>query len=151
YSMAEYTLQCFAQSGNAYKVALMLNLCEVDWAPQWIDFFNGATRAEDFREHFNAMGEAPVLEHKGQVFSQSGVMLEYLAQQTGRFGAETDAERWEILRWILWDNHKLTSYLASLRFLMQFTTTGDPAVMAWLRGRMTANLGILNLHLAQRD
>lgn len=28
--MAEYVLHCFAQSGNAYKVALMLQLS--DWA-----------------------------------------------------------------------------------------------------------------------
>ena len=26
--MAEYTLYCFAQSGNAFKAALMLNVCQ---------------------------------------------------------------------------------------------------------------------------
>lgn len=29
--MAEYKLQCFAQSGNAYKVALMLELSQASW------------------------------------------------------------------------------------------------------------------------
>jgi hypothetical protein len=29
--MAEYTLYCFAQSGNAYKPALALELAGVDW------------------------------------------------------------------------------------------------------------------------
>jgi glutathione S-transferase len=42
--MAEYTLYCFAQSGNAYKAALMLALCRADWAPRFVDFFNGETR-----------------------------------------------------------------------------------------------------------
>ena len=31
--MAEYQLYCFAQSGNAYRNALMLNLIGADWEP----------------------------------------------------------------------------------------------------------------------
>ena len=42
--MAEYTLHCFAQSGNAYKVALALQLAGADWAPRFVDFFNGEPR-----------------------------------------------------------------------------------------------------------
>ena len=30
--MSEFTLHCFAESGNAYKVALMLELCGADWS-----------------------------------------------------------------------------------------------------------------------
>jgi hypothetical protein len=29
--MAEFTLHCFSESGNAYKAALMLQLCGADW------------------------------------------------------------------------------------------------------------------------
>ncbi len=32
--MAEYELYCFAQSGNAYRAALMLNLIGADWEPR---------------------------------------------------------------------------------------------------------------------
>ena len=38
--MAEYQLYCFAQSGNAYRAALMLNLIGADWEPIWVDFFD---------------------------------------------------------------------------------------------------------------
>ena len=31
--MAAYQLYCFAQSGNAYRAALMLNLIGADWEP----------------------------------------------------------------------------------------------------------------------
>ena len=65
------------------------------------------------------MGEVPVLEHGGRRLSQSGVILDYLAQTFGKFGWADDDERREILRWLLWDNHKLTSYTATLRFLLQ--------------------------------
>lgn len=48
-SMAEYRLYCFAQSGNAYKAALMLSLCGADWEPRFVDFFNGETRTPEYR------------------------------------------------------------------------------------------------------
>ena len=54
--MAEYRLYCFAQSGNAYKAALMLNLCDADWEPRFVDFFaKGEQRTPEFRQ-INEMG-----------------------------------------------------------------------------------------------
>jgi glutathione S-transferase len=41
--MAEYQLYCFAQSGNAYRAALMLNLIGADWQPPH-DFAAGARK-----------------------------------------------------------------------------------------------------------
>ena len=117
--MSDYTLYCFAQSGNAYKAALMLNLCKADWAPVFVDYFGGETRTGEFRQ-VNAMGEVPVLEHEGLTLTQSGVILDYLAERFGRFGPEGPDERREILRWLLFDNHKLTSYTATHRFLHAF-------------------------------
>ncbi len=146
--MPEYTLYCFAQSGNAYKAALMLNLCGADWAPRFVDFFNGETRTPEYRERINEMGEVPVLEHRDKRLAQSGVILDYLAATLGKFGSANDDERREILRWILWDNHKLTSYIATLRFFIQFQKTGETPVTEFLRGRMKGALGILDKHLA---
>jgi glutathione S-transferase len=149
--LAEYRLYCFAQSGNAYKVALTLALGGASWEPRFVDFFNGETRGAEYRAKVNAMGEVPVLEHGGKRLAQSGVILHYLVEQLGRFGGANEDERREILRWILWDNHKLTSYIASLRFLETLTRTGDPQVHEFLRGRIVAALGILDGHLAARS
>src|SRR5258708_17622568 len=65
----EYTLHCFAQSGNCYKVALALDLAGADWAPRLVDYFGGQTRTPAYRE-INVMGEAPVLEHLGARIAQ---------------------------------------------------------------------------------
>jgi len=148
--MAEYTLYCFAQSGNAYKVALTLALGGADWAPRFVDFFNGETRTPEYRSNVNEMGEVPVLEHRGRLLAQSGVILEYLCGALRRFGANDDDERREILRWILWDNHKLTSYIATLRFLVHFQKTGETPVTEFLRGRVKTSLAILEKHLGEQ-
>ena len=147
--MAEYRLYCFAQSGNAYKAALMLNLCGADWEARFVDFFNGEQRTPEFRQ-INEMGEVPVLEHQGRRLSQSGVILDYLAGRFGRFGPADEDERREILRWLLWDNHKLTSYVGTLRFLITYMKTGETPVTEFLRGRVLGALAILNGHLEGR-
>jgi glutathione S-transferase len=139
----DFTLYCFAQSGNAYKVALMLQLCGAKWQPRFVDFFNGETRKPEYRA-INEMGEVPVLEHGGKRLSQSGVILHFLADRFRKFQGE---DRQEVLRWILWDNHKLTSYIATLRFFVQFQKTGETPVTEFLRGRVKTSLGILNSHL----
>jgi glutathione S-transferase len=147
--MAEYKLYCFAQSGNAYKAALMLNLCGAEWEARFVDFFNGETRTPEFRK-INEMGEVPVLERQGMRLSQSGVILDYLAGRFGKFGWADEDERREILRWLLWDNHKLTSYIGTLRFLIRFMKTGETPVTEFLRGRVQGALGVLNRHLEGR-
>lgn len=147
--MAEYVLYCFAQSGNAYKAALTLQLAGADWAPRFVDYFGGETRTPAYRE-LNVMGEAPLLVHRGTTLAQSGVILDYLAETLGQFGPCDAAERREILRWTLFDNHKLTSYTATLRFMRTFTDAPDPAVLAFLRGRAETAWGILDAHLDGR-
>ena len=146
--MAEFKLYCFAQSGNAYKAALMLNLCGAKWEPRFVDFFNGETRTPEYRANVNEMGEVPVLEHKGRRLSQSGVILHYLSECFGRFAPSSPDEKREVLRWILWDNHKLTSYIATLRYMVTLAKVGEPQVHEFLRGRVKTSLGILDAHLA---
>ena len=146
--MAEYQLYCFAQSGNSYKAALMLNFIGADWAPVFVDFFNGETRSDAYRANVNVMGEAPVLVHAGKKLSQSGVILTYLVERSGRFGGDSEDERREVLRWILFDNHKFTSYLATYRFLRAFAKAGDPAVHEFLKGRIVSAFKIVDKHLA---
>ncbi|MEM7044674.1 MAG: glutathione S-transferase [Pseudomonadota bacterium] len=148
--MVDYQLYCFAQSGNAYKPALMLNLCGADWTPRFVDFFNGETRGEDFRR-LNPMGEVPVLEHDGRTLTQSGIILDYLAETFGKFGATDDDERREIWRWILFDNHKLTANIATYRFLLRFAKTGKTPVTDFLYGRARSALKVLNGHLEDRQ
>jgi glutathione S-transferase len=148
--MADYTLHCFAQSGNAYKAALMLNLCGADWTPRFVDYFGGETRSDAYRQ-LNPMGEVPVLEHHGRRLSQSGAILDDLALSLGRFCWDDDDERREVLRWLLWDNHKLTSYTATLRFLMALSRDPDPAVVEFFRARALAAIGVLERHLAARE
>ena len=85
--------------------------------------------------------------------TQSGVIQQYLSDKTGLFGGEAPEEQREILRWILWDNHKLSSNTGTLRFMMNFLAPEHRSkdVIAFLEGRQKAALKVLEEHLTQRD
>src|SRR5215475_11850211 len=146
--MSEYQLYCFAQSGNAYRAALMLNLIGVDWEPIWVDFFSAMVqRTPQFRSDVNEMGEAPVLVHDKRKLTQSGVILTYLAGRSGKFKPQGEEEELEALRWIIFDNQKVNGFLGPFRFLKNFAKpAGDPAGQPFVddRGRFNDRLSLLS-------
>src|ERR1044071_9264629 len=148
--MPDYQLYCFAQSGNAYRAALMLNLIGADWKPVYVDFFKGGeTRTPKYRAEVNEMGEVPVLVHSDKKRTQSGVILTYLAERSGQFRPEGEDARLEALRWIIFDNQKVNGFLGPYRFLRCFANPpGDPAVLAFLKGRIDNTVAILDKRLA---
>jgi glutathione S-transferase len=146
-----YRLHGFCQSGNTYKVALLLQALKQPWQAVHVDYMNGVTRTGEWRAEANQMGEVPMLDDGDRRLTQSGVILTYLARKHGAYGGRSEDEELEVLRWLLFDNHKFTSYLASYRFMNAFEQgEPDPAVEAWLRGRMDNAFGIVDAHLSNR-
>jgi glutathione S-transferase len=147
-----YRLHSFAQSGNCFKVAFMLRALRQPFETVFVDYFGGATRDTRWREQVNEMGEIPVLEDGARRLTQSGAILTYLAAKHGAFGGDDDDGRLDVLRWLLFDNHKFTSYFGTYRFLKAFGPAApDPAVMAFLKGRVDAAYTVVDRHLASRS
>jgi glutathione S-transferase len=151
--MADYQLYCFAQSGNAYRAALMLNLIGAKWKPVWVDFFSGGVqRTEQFRGEVNEMGEAPVLVDGDRKLSQSAVILNYLGKRSGKFMPQGEDEELEALRWIVFDNQKVNGFLGPYRFITNWAKPRpDQAVFNFLKGRIDSSLAIVNKRLEKAD
>jgi glutathione S-transferase len=145
-------LYCFGESGNAYKCALALTIADLDWEPVFVDFFKGEARSPEFKK-MNEMGEVPVLIDGDTTLTQSGVILDYISAKTGRLGGRSDAERREVLRWLFWDNHKLSTQIGTTRFLMNFLPPDKrpEGVIPFLQGRLKAAYTVLDGHLAGRN
>lgn len=146
-------LYCFGESGNAYKAALALELSGLDWTPVKVDFFGGQTRSAEYRADVNAMGEAPVMIDGDLRLTQSGVIQDYVTEKSGKFGGKDATKRREVLRWVLWDNHKLSSNAGMTRFLMNFLPEDKrpQEVIGFMQGRLAAAYAVLNDHLEGRD
>ncbi len=137
-------LHCFGESGNAYKAALTLTLCGLDWEPEFVDFFRGASRTLEYRD-FNVMGEAPVLEVEGRTMTQSGVIQLWAAERTGRFLEPRE----DALRWVFFDNHKVSSQAGALRFHLHFLPEDkrSPEVIDWLTARLRSAFQVMESQL----
>lgn len=146
-------LYAFGESGNSYKAALPLELSGLGWDLKKVDFFKGETRTPEYRAAVNDMGEAPVLIDGDVKLTQSGVIQDYISEKSGKFGGATATEKREVLRWVLWDNHKLSSQAGMTRFLMNFLPADKrPAeVIAFSQGRLKAAYEVLNNALASRE
>ncbi|MEL6608463.1 MAG: glutathione S-transferase [Pseudomonadota bacterium] len=144
-------LHCFGESGHSYKAALALELSGLDWEPVKVDYFNGQSRTDDFRS-LNVMAESPVLDTGNLTLTQSGVILQWITDTTGKFGGAAE-DRYEVLRWVLWDNHKMSSQVGLTRFLMNFVPEAKrpQEVIQFSQGRLKGALKTLEHHLAGRD
>ncbi|MEO0618173.1 MAG: glutathione S-transferase family protein, partial [Pseudomonadota bacterium] len=99
----------------------------------------------------NAMGEVPVLHHGDRTVTQSAVILEYLSHELDAFRVDLDEDtRREAMRWLFWDNHKLTNYTATLRFLLMFAKTGQTPVTEFMTARRDTTFKVLERHLMDR-
>ena len=145
-------LHCFGESGNAYKAALTLTLAGVEWEPVFVDFFKGATRSPEFRA-LNIMAEVPVLEDGDTVLTQSGVMQDYVSSKTGKLGGRSADERREVLRWMFFDNHKVSGVAGALRFNMNFLPEEkrNADINGFLAMRLASALKVMDAHLDGRD
>lgn len=145
-------LFCFRESGNAYRVALTLEIAGMEWQPVWVDFFNGGARSDAFQA-LNPMGEVPVLDDGGRILTQSAVILTHVARKAGRFLGGTSAEQDDVQRWLFWDAHKFTANAASVRFLSNFLPADKrpEPVIAFQKARFLAACKVLDAHLTGQD
>ena len=144
-------LYCFGESGHSYKAALAATLAGYDWEPRFVDFFKGENRTPEFLA-INEMGECPVLVEDDVTLTQSGVIQRHIVRATGKLGGAPGDED-EVLRWILWDNHKFSSQIGMLRFLMNFLPPEKQPreVIGFTAARLKTAFKTLNAHLEGRD
>ena len=113
FSMSLIRLYCFGESGTFLQGRRWrLQLSGLDWEPVWVDFF----QRRDSRSHglivrdVNEMGRGArrMVDGRSDAHAIRGHPRLSWCEKTGASlpGDRCTAERREVLRWILWDNHK---------------------------------------------
>jgi glutathione S-transferase len=141
-----FTLYSNFESGNAYKVALMLTLCGEPYEYVHMEIFSGAAKSDEHKAR-NKFGEVPVLvdNAKNRTLAQSGVILVYLARELGKFRV---ADELKALEWVAWEGHRLLAGFARARFLRRFTPGMDASVLAYIDVQARNGLNVLEERLA---
>lgn len=103
-------------SGNCYKIKLMLNLLNIqyEWVP--VDILNGETRTPAFLEK-NPNGKIPVLElEDGTCLWESNAILNFLADGTAYLPTEPRL-RTQVLQWQFFEQYSHEPSVAVARFI----------------------------------
>jgi glutathione S-transferase len=138
-------------SGNGYKIRLLLALTGRQFGWTDLDIFHGATRTPEFLAK-NPNGRIPTLQlEDGTFLAESNAILWYLAEGT-RFIPDTQLGRAQVLQWMFFEQYSHEPYVATPRFIMKHTLPDSPR-RAELPARLAtgrAALAVMEAHLANR-
>jgi glutathione S-transferase len=141
----------YLESGNGYKVRLLLHQLGIPFERVELDIVKGETRTPAFLAK-NPNGRIPTLElEDGTTLPESNAILWYLAEGTPFLPAERLA-RAQALSWMCFEQYSHEPNIATLRF---WTHAGlleqRAALVPGKREAGVAALGVMEGHLAKRS
>lgn len=145
-------LHDFRESGNGYKVRLLLRFLGQSYDYVEHDILKGETRTPAFLA-LNPDGRIPVLElEDGTALSQSDAILFYLAQDTN-WWPQTKLARAKVLEWMFFEQYSHEPAIAVSRFLLHFVPASPERDkrLADLKPKGEAALGVMERRLKDHD
>ena len=140
------------ESGNGYKVRLLLSQLEIPFERIEYDILNGATRTEEFLA-MNANGRIPVLElEDGAFLAESNAILCYLAGGTP-FLPEDRLERARVMQWMCFEQYSHEPNIATARHWTLHLDMDElqRAMLPQQLEQGRAALGVMERHLDGRE
>jgi glutathione S-transferase len=141
----------YLESGNGYKVRLLLHQLGIPFERVELDITKGATRTEEFLR-LNPNGRIPLLElADGTCLAESNAIQWYLAEGTNML-PEDRVERAQVLQWMFFEQYSHEPYIAVVRFWAhQGLLEEKGAEVEARRERGREALAVMESHLAHRD
>jgi glutathione S-transferase len=138
----------YYDSGNGYKVRLLLAQLGIKYEYVETDILKGETRTPEFLA-LNPNGRVPVVVlEDGTPLAESDAILFYFAEGTPYLPADR-LERARVLQWLFFEQYSHEPYVAVARFLLRHTQPDDPR-RSMLEQRQKggyAALGVMERHL----
>ena len=139
-------------SGNCYKIELLLQRLDRQYRWRRIDILAGEARTPGFLQK-NPNGKVPILElADGRILCESNAILCYLASGTSLL-PETPFARASVMQWLFFEQHRHEPTIAEARFIVKFLGEAD-ARKAQLAEKHEAGyraLDVMEKTLATRD
>jgi glutathione S-transferase len=142
----------YYDSGNGYKVRLLLTQLGLPFEYVEKDIMKGETRTAEFLA-LNPNGRIPVLQFEdGTALAESDAILFYLAEDTPYLPSDK-LDRAQVLQWLFFEQYSHEPYIAVVRFLLRHTAADDPrrSILEQRRKGGYDALGVMERHLAERS
>ena len=141
----------YLESGNGYKVRLLLHQLEIPYERIELDITRGQTRTPEFLA-LNRNGRIPLLVlDDGTALAESNAIQFYLAEGTPLLPAGR-LERAQVLQWMFFEQYSHEPYIAVVRFWCHTGVAESRAEeVAVRRARGYDALAVMEDHLHMRD
>jgi glutathione S-transferase len=144
------TLYDYLDSGNGYKVRLLLHQLDIPYRRVELDIDKGETRTAEFLAR-NPNGRIPTLAlDDGTCLAESDAIIWYLAEGTPIL-PEGRVARAQVLQWMFFEQYSHEPYVATPRYILRHLPA-DHARRAELPDRLNrgrAALDVMETHLAK--
>ena len=150
--IAVLTLYDYLDSGNGYKIRLLLALLDRPYRWVELDIMTGATRMPAFLAK-NPNGRIPTLQlEDGTCLAESNAILWDLAEGTRFIPAEL-LGRAQVLQWMFFEQYSHEPYVATPRFIKKHLPADSPrrAELSMRLEQGRAALAVMEAHLATRQ
>ena len=142
----------YLDSGNGYKIRLLLAQLGRHYRWRELDIMHGGTRTPEFLRK-NPNGRIPTLElDDGSCLAESDAILWYLAEGSPYVPNEALA-RAQVLQWMFFEQYSHEPYVATPRYIVKHLPADSPR-QAELPKRLEqgrAALAVMEQHLASRQ
>jgi glutathione S-transferase len=142
----------YFDSGNGYKVRLLLHQLAIPFELVELDIMKGETHTPAFLAK-NPNGRIPTLElEDGGFLAESNAILFYLAEGTS-FLPEDRLARARVLQWMFFEQYSHEPYVAVARFWLKHMDLDERrrAELAERQDKGRAALGVMERHMAEHD
>jgi GSH-dependent disulfide-bond oxidoreductase len=138
-----------APTPDGYKVSIALEEMGLGYTVQPLDLAKGEQKRAEFLK-FNPNGKVPCLIDDGFAVMESGAILVWLAEKSGRLLPADPRARSEALQWLMLQVGGLGPMMGQANLFTHYWPEKLPAVQARYIGEVKRLLGILDARLADR-
>ncbi|EGT90591.1 glutathione S-transferase [Acinetobacter baumannii ABNIH1] len=139
-------------SGNCYKIKLLLSLLNINHRWIHVDILNKDTQTAEFLS-LNPNGKIPVLVlDDGRVLSESNAILGYLAEETELIPADPYMKA-KMYQWMFFEQYSHEPFIAVARFINKYLGLPSERIEEYhkLQPKGHKALSIMNKALVEHD
>lgn len=148
-----YKLFQMQESGNCYKVRLLLSHLNIPCEMIETDITQGESRTAQFLER-NPNGKTPTFQIDETTFlAESSAILYFLAVHTDYFPADNRLHQAQVLQWMSFEQYSHEPYIATSRFWISLLKQPEQYAQEILQKKPGgyAALDVMEKHLAKRQ
>jgi GSH-dependent disulfide-bond oxidoreductase len=142
---------------NGVKASIMLEECGLAYEPHLVDIMKGESQSAEFLS-LNPNGKIPaIIDPDGPGgepigLFESGAILLYLAEKSGRFISPDASERWETIQWVFWQMAAIGPMFGQLGYFFKFdgSEVADKRPLQRYVAESRRLLGVLDDRLSTR-